>query len=214
MDEGEHTGEVGAIILAGGRGKRLGGVDKPLLDVGGVTMRARVVGAAREALGPDAPIVVVGTPAPDLAPFGEVRVVREEPPFAGPVAALARGARELGSATHVLVLGGDMPRLSAEVLAVMVEHSRGIHARQVSLARDEEGRAQFLCALWPTAVLRDALARLSEEKNGLEGASVRRLYGVASGRLHEIALHHAAAVALRDVDDPRALAAVRAAFQS
>lgn len=227
-----HMSHVAAIIVAGGRGERLGGVDKPRLEVGGSTMRARVLRAAREALGPHAPLIVVGAPGPDLALFGHVRVVREEPLFSGPVAALARGLQEVEKSTHILLLGGDMPRLNARVLTAMAERAGGEHAEQVSMARDAQGRAQFLCALWPTAILGDALAELRRERreqsghgkegghgeeggdSGLAGVSMTRLYGQVSDRLQGVDLDPTAARTLRDVDDPDELAAARAEFQS
>ncbi len=50
--------ELAAILLAGGRGSRMGGVNKPLLEVGGTTLLDAAIAAAREA-GCD-PIVAVG----------------------------------------------------------------------------------------------------------------------------------------------------------
>lgn len=45
-------GTVGAIILTGGRGSRLGGVDKARLPVAGRPMVETVLGAARAVAGP------------------------------------------------------------------------------------------------------------------------------------------------------------------
>ncbi len=72
-----------AVILAGGRATRLGGRDKPMLAVAGVPMLDRVLAALA---GADLRIVV-GPPRSGL-PAG-VLTTREEPPGAGPAAALA-----------------------------------------------------------------------------------------------------------------------------
>jgi molybdenum cofactor guanylyltransferase len=72
-----------AVILAGGGGTRVGGRDKPMLPVGGVPMLDRVLAALA---GADLRIVV-GPARPGLA--DDVRVVREDPPGAGPAAATA-----------------------------------------------------------------------------------------------------------------------------
>ncbi len=76
-----------AIILAGGRGSRLGGVDKGALPVGGRALLDRVLSAARDA----ERVVVVGYgPVPD-----GVLLTREEPVFGGPAAAVVAGLRAL-----------------------------------------------------------------------------------------------------------------------
>ena len=53
--------ELAAILLAGGRGSRMGGVHKPLLEIGGTTLLDAAIAAARDA-GCD-PIVAVGDSA-------------------------------------------------------------------------------------------------------------------------------------------------------
>ncbi len=75
--------DLGAILLAGGRGSRMGGVHKPLLEVGGTTLLDAALGAAHDA-GCD-PIVVVGPPDDAHA---DLTWVREDPPFGGPAAAI------------------------------------------------------------------------------------------------------------------------------
>jgi molybdopterin-guanine dinucleotide biosynthesis protein A len=85
-----------AIILAGGRAERLGGVSKPDLVVGGRSLLATAIEAARAA--GCARIVVVGPPELD-APG--CTVVREDPPFGGPVAAVAAGLSAVPSAGRI-----------------------------------------------------------------------------------------------------------------
>lgn len=123
------TVPTGAVILAGGRSARLGGVPKAALMVDGGTLLARTVAAAAAALrgcavtgspreircadgsdhaernGPDPrelPIAVVGPPEllrPLLADAEAVRLVREDPPFSGPAAGLAAGLDALAGPT-------------------------------------------------------------------------------------------------------------------
>jgi molybdopterin-guanine dinucleotide biosynthesis protein A len=85
-----------AVVLAGGRAARLGGVDKPALRVGEHSLLGSVVGAAA---GAGARLVVVVGPARQelAAELGELRTVREDPPGGGPVPALRRGLAELDS---------------------------------------------------------------------------------------------------------------------
>ncbi|QEU12460.1 molybdenum cofactor guanylyltransferase [Dermabacter vaginalis] len=167
-----------AIVLAGGRGSRMGGVDKPTLEVEERSMRASVLLAARSALGEDASLVLVGERGADVQGIGAV-CVREEPPFSGPVAGLARGLAELerlGSTDEVvLVLGGDMPWLEPRVLGALV-HACAEAPRKVAGAVDAGGRRQFLCAAWPRAVLARALSHVAGEGGSLVGASAKSLY--------------------------------------
>lgn len=152
-----------ALILAGGRSRRLGGSPKWELAIDGETLLERTIGAVRAAGVRD--IVVVGGTAPAGIP-----VVREEPPFGGPVAALAAGLRELpGDADVVLVLASDMPGISAALPALLapldrdgaIAVDRGRH-QHLALAVRPAPLAAALAAL-PTAdgaPVRDLLARL------------------------------------------------------
>src|SRR5215470_4882128 len=72
------------VVLAGGRARRLGGVDKPALVVGERSMLDTVLLACDGAAG----IVVVGPPRPTVV---DVRWTREDPPHGGPLAALVAG---------------------------------------------------------------------------------------------------------------------------
>ena len=176
MEAFEVTGA--AIVLAGGRGSRMGGVDKPTLEVEERSMRASALLAARSALGEGVPLVLVGEEGADVQSVGAV-CVQEEPPFSGPVAGLARGLAELerlGSTDEVvLVLGGDMPWLEPCVLGALLNECAEA-PRKVAGAVDAGGRRQFLCAAWPRAVLARALSHVAGEGGSLVGASAKSLY--------------------------------------
>ncbi|GAB3190764.1 molybdenum cofactor guanylyltransferase [Nesterenkonia suensis] len=81
-----------AILLAGGRGSRLGGVEKGMLARAGVPL----VAAWAEALARrDIRTVVVGPHRLRAQlPLG-TRLTREDPPYSGPAAALCAGVRAL-----------------------------------------------------------------------------------------------------------------------
>src|SRR5690606_33828746 len=72
------TGPVstGAILLVGGRSRRMGGGSKPLLEVGGQTLFARAVHALTDA--GCTPIIAAGPVLDEDAP---VLWAREDPPF-------------------------------------------------------------------------------------------------------------------------------------
>lgn len=144
------------IVLAGGRSSRLSGRHKPAIEVAGTPIVARVIEALRAA---GAEPLVVGDPAG--VPAG-VPVVREDPPFAGPVAAIAAGLAALPRrAGTLLVLGGDMPFVTADALRLLVAATPG----GVALAVDPEGRDQPLCAAWDESVLRARITAIGEPRD-------------------------------------------------
>nr|WP_091739670.1 NTP transferase domain-containing protein [Microbacterium azadirachtae] len=115
------SASVAAVVLVGGRARRMGGAAKHLLPLGGSTPWHRTLAALADH--GIAPIVAVG-PAPDeTAPgagakgAGAVTWVREEPPFGGPVAALAAALAlpALARAEEFLLLAGDLAHPEAVV---------------------------------------------------------------------------------------------------
>jgi molybdopterin-guanine dinucleotide biosynthesis protein A len=84
-----------AVVLAGGRARRLGGVSKPDVVVGGRRLLAHVLDAvgASGPSGAASRTVVVGPPGLDV-PAGVVRTL-EDPPDGGPVAGLSAGLAAL-----------------------------------------------------------------------------------------------------------------------
>jgi molybdopterin-guanine dinucleotide biosynthesis protein A len=159
------------IILAGGRSSRLGGSPKSELIYDGESLLRRTIGAARGARH----IVVVG-PVPEGLPSG-VLSCREDPPFAGPAAAIAAGLAELRSrepggleeavsdaGTYTLVLACDMPR-AADAVQVLLEAlpSGALLAPEDAPASDgvmavsPEGRRQPLAGFYRTAALQAAV---------------------------------------------------------
>ena len=104
--------EYDAIVLAGGAGRRLGGVDKAALEVGGRTLLDRVLAALVDARR----VVVVG-PSRSLPPG--VIVTSEQPPGGGPVAGLAAGL-DLVEAPLVAVLACDLPFVTVDTLRTLL----------------------------------------------------------------------------------------------
>lgn len=153
-----------AVIVAGGKGRRLGGVSKPALVVGGLTLIERTLTAVQAA---DA-VVVVGGPRP----VG-VRWTVEDPPGSGPAAGLGAGLHELGHAREpapwTLVLAVDMPRAHQAVPLLLEARD----AQDGVWLVDGEGHPQPLLALYRTNVLTTALAAVRE--GGLVNTSLRRL---------------------------------------
>lgn len=139
------TASIGAVLLAGGAGSRLGGVDKAALRLDGASLlhRAALALAGLE-------LVVVGPPRP----LGRVRVVREDPPRSGPAAAVITGLRALPSAEEVLLLAVDVPRLP-EAVAALLAAPLGADG---TVAVDAGDRAQWLLGRYRADALRRAAA--------------------------------------------------------
>lgn len=172
-----------AVLLAGGRGSRLGGVDKALLTRDGVPLLQHWCAAL---LARSVPTVVVGPPhlaahlpspgseyagespgGPQAAEGAEehtlLRLTREDPPLAGPAAAVAAGVRRLAAddqlpvAGHVLLLAVDTIDPPA-LLDALQELAPAPGATVIPV--DAEGRAQMLASLVDAAALRRRVAAL------------------------------------------------------
>ncbi|MBW8092365.1 molybdenum cofactor guanylyltransferase [Streptomyces hygroscopicus subsp. hygroscopicus] len=152
------------MILAGGAARRLGGVDKPALRVGGRALLDRVLDACRGA----GRTVVVGPRRPTVRP---VRWAREEPPGGGPVAAVDAGVRQT-TAPVVLVLSADLPFLTPETVETLLTGLRGAEG---AVLVDPDGREQPLVAAYRAEPLRREIALLATEHGGLGGLPLRLL---------------------------------------
>jgi len=158
-----------AVILMGGRASRLDGVAKGDLRVGGRTLLERVVAAA----GGARDRVVVGDAGASVLPPG-VRIVREDPPFGGPAAAVAAGVHELADdADAVLLLAGDQPFV-ADAVPLLLAALPGATDGDGTRAVDGRGRPQHLTCI----VRRVALVTAIDAAGiggSLDGVSMRRL---------------------------------------
>ena len=141
-------GGYAAVVLAGGAGRRLGGVAKPLTPVGGRSMLDRVLAAVADAV----PRVVVGPPTLCVPPG--VHRTTEQPPGGGPVAGLAAGLSTVDTAATTAVLAADLPFLTRNAVAVL--HAR-LSTNDGAVYVDDNGRRQTLCGVWRTEALRRRL---------------------------------------------------------
>jgi molybdenum cofactor guanylyltransferase len=137
-----------AVIVAGGGGLRLGGVDKPALTLRGRTLLDRVLSAVG-----DVPVVVVG-PVRDLPP--RTRQTQERPPGSGPAAAISAGLDALPTLSDdalVAVLAADLPGITAATVQRLVTAlgSDGIPGGPASSGAvlvDGDGRRQYLLGVF------------------------------------------------------------------
>jgi molybdopterin-guanine dinucleotide biosynthesis protein A len=184
--------EFDAVVLAGGRGQRLGGEDKAALELAGATLLDRALRAVEGAR----TVVVVGDERPTGRP---VLWTREQPAYGGPVAAAYAGLDALhrgspvrfrgpatpatpephGSTPLVVVLAVDMPGVTRETVgrllgavaghegAVLVDQGQrhlafAAHADALERARPEPAAGAAMRGLWAMLDLAHVAARSQE----------------------------------------------------
>ena len=153
------------VILAGGLARRMGGGDKPLVEIAGRPILQHVI----DRLTPQCAALAInanGDPA-RFSAFGLPVVADSVEDFAGPLAGVLAGmdfAAESG-ATDVLSAPGDTPFLPADLLSRLQAAREGAGARIAVAASN--GRTHHAVALWPVALreeLRRALVEQGERK--------------------------------------------------
>ncbi|WP_246000279.1 molybdenum cofactor guanylyltransferase [Nocardioides pocheonensis] len=183
---------VGAVVLAGGGGARLGGADKASIEVGGRTLLDHALAALADV----DEVVVVGPEVPTSRP---VTFTREDPAGGGPAAGLLAGVRRFArTPTWVVVLAVDMPLVSQDTVRRLIDAVRDDGAVLV----DPSGRRQSLCAAYSLSALEAA----ADDRAG-HGLSMREL--VTGLRLAEVA---STAEETRDLDTWEDLVALREAL--
>lgn len=179
-----------AVVLAGGRGSRLGGVSKADLKVGGQRLLDRVLMAVRGAR----TVVVVG----DVTVPPGVLLTSEEPPGTGPAAGLVAGLAAVDSpAEWTLVLACDLPGAQDAVglllsAAEAASEAAGESADGYCLAAPD-GTPQWLLGIHRSDALRSAAEAYGDPRH-------RSVRGLLAG-LRLTAVEEAAGVG-RDLDTP------------
>ena len=107
-------GDVTALILAGGKATRLGGVDKRELVVEGRTIFERQVAVLADRVAE----IIVSSPK-DIPGY---RTVRDAVEDGGPLAGIAAGLTAART-PWLLVIAGDMPFLTPAVIDRLVSHT-------------------------------------------------------------------------------------------
>ncbi len=158
-----------AIVVAGGRASRLGGIEKADLRYQGRTL----VQCALDAVQFADRVSVVGYDGSISATVG-MRRTRERPRWAGPAAAVVAGLSSLrdDAREFTAVVAGDLPR-AAPGVAVLID---AVHFSTVVdgvIAVDSSDRRQFLLAIYRTS----ALVAAAEAHPDSTGLSMRALVG-------------------------------------
>lgn len=182
-------------VLAGGRARRLDGVDKALLDLGEGPLLSRTLALLEPRT---TGVAVIGDPR-RYADLG-VPVFPDLRPGHGPLGGL-ESAFDLSDAAHVLLVACDLPFVSARLLEAVLGVAHGPDVVVPTLGgRDEPLCARYSARLGPA--VRDAMAAGRLKMIDLfEGREVTRLDVTALG---------IAAEELLNINRPEDLAAARA----
>lgn len=145
--------------------------EKVLQEVGGRRLLDRVLDACAEA----SRVVVVG---PETDVRRPVHWAREDPPGAGPVAAVRAGLADV-RAERVALLAGDLPFVQAVDLRLLYALAHTPAAGAVLV--DDAAREQWLTSMWRVDALAEALRSYSGDSlRGLLAPLRPRPLGVMS----------------------------------
>lgn len=131
------------LLLAGGRGQRMGGQDKGLLPWLGEPLIAHLERKVR-ALTDDL-IISCNRNRELYAPFADQLVMDDESGFPGPLAGIRAGLKAARHG-HLLVLPCDVPRIDAALLQSMRE-SADLHSEKPLMLRHGEHWEPLLCVI-------------------------------------------------------------------
>ncbi len=153
--------ETAITILAGGRGRRLGGTDKALMEVAGRPLLAHVLDRLRPQGG--TLLLNSNTDPARLARFGLPVMEDALPGHLGPLVGVLTGmlwARAwMPEARWLLSVPVDCPLLPMDLLTRLYAAAQAEGA-QVAVARSGDARQQSACALWSldlVPLMREAL---------------------------------------------------------
>lgn len=170
------------VILAGGQGRRMGGVDKAMVPLGGRPMIAHVI----RRLAPQVGALAINAGGdPERFEGFALPVLRDPvPDRPGPLAGVLAGMRWAGAqgADHVVTAATDTPFLPGDLVARLRMAADGARA-PIALA-ESGGRLHPTFGLWPVTLAEDLELALEAGTRKVAGwalgeGAVRVAFGVA-----------------------------------
>lgn len=167
------------LVLAGGLARRMGGGDKSLIEIGGVTILERVLSRMK----PQCSRMIINANG-DASRFGftGLPIVPDDiPDFAGPLAGILAGldwaAANEPDTEYIASVPGDCPFLPRE-LVQRLEEARNHEGKPLACAKSGDWRHPVV-GLWPVALRADLRhALMKEQLHKIEVWTAR--YGVAT----------------------------------
>ena len=111
--------DVTGVVFCGGTGRRLGGVEKPLIEVAGRPLLAWVLERLRKQVGI---VVLSGANDPAYARFG-CEMVPDRAPGEGPLSGFAT-AVEAAATDWIFTCPGDSPYLAENLIELLAQDAR------------------------------------------------------------------------------------------
>lgn len=108
--------DITGIVFCGGAGRRVGGVQKPLIEVSGRPLLAWVLDRLRNQV---ATVVLSGADGPAYARFG-CEMVPDRAPGEGPLSGLA-SAMEVVTTDWIFTCPGDSPYLAENLIELLAD---------------------------------------------------------------------------------------------
>jgi molybdopterin-guanine dinucleotide biosynthesis protein A len=161
--------DIAGIVLAGGLARRMGGSDKPLVQLAGKPLLARGL----ERLAPQCARLLINAngDASRFATFALPVTPDTVPHFAGPLAGILAGLDHLASQypaiTHAVSVPADTPFIPRD-LVLRLDTARRSAGADIAIAASG-GRNHNAVALWPVSIrhdLREALVDRDERSIG------------------------------------------------
>lgn len=161
------------LLLAGGRGQRMGGQDKGLIEWHGEPLIAHLHRKTRPLS--DDLIISCNRNPEKYAPYADRLVHDDEGDFPGPLAGIRAGLR-VARHDYLMVLPCDVPRIDAALLGSMRE-TASQHPGTPLMLRHGEHWEPLLCVI-PVA-LREAFESAWDEGERSPGRIMRKLGATA-----------------------------------
>lgn len=168
------------LVVAGGLARRMGGGDKALIEIGGVTILARVLTRLRPQCA--GLLLNANGDATRFTQFGVPVVADSVPDFAGPLAGLLSGLDDVAShhphIEWVVSAPGDCPFLPRDLVPRLHE-ARIAKGTRLACASSGEWRHP-LAGLWAVALREDLRRALADGTRRIEAWTAR--HGIAMAR--------------------------------
>ena len=181
--------EITLGILAGGRGSRLGGIDKALMELAGQSLLSRTMTALGSGFARTL-ISYNGTDARVLA-IGASCIADQRDHFPGPLAGI-ESLLAAAATDWLLTVPVDLRDIPPELPEALSAELDGCVAGIGSVIRDADG-LQPLVALWPVAASRPAVTAALDSGNGAAHQLLQsmhfRIFDISPLRLGNLNTH-------------------------
>lgn len=185
--------DITAVVLCGGEGKRMGGVDKPLVLFRGRPLVQHVLDGLQDVVGD---IVLVANRTLDAYRALGPRVICDNTPYLGPLGGIASAAPHVRT-PWMYLCAGDAPFAGSAVLQRLASHEPPEGQSERPRVAHDGVRAQPLFAVIPLSVVGTATAALTSESHSVYG-------WLAAQRAQPVDAADLAAL-MTGIDDPQRL---------